>query len=64
VVNVVGGVIGGWVFTQIWPAGDVVTGVAAAATGLGAFIGAVILGDIYGLVASRQLSRQVNRQQG
>ncbi len=54
VVNVVGGVIGGWAFNQIWPAGDAVTGVAAAATALGAFVGSVILGDVYGLVTSRQ----------
>jgi hypothetical protein len=51
--NVVGGIIGGWAFNQIWPAGDVVTGIAAAATGLGAFVGAVILGDVFALATGR-----------
>jgi hypothetical protein len=56
VVNIVGGVVGGWAFNLVWslPAGDAVTGVAAAATALGAFVGSVILGDLYGLVMSRQ----------
>lgn len=54
VVNVVGGVVGGWLFTQIWPAGEAMTGIAAAATALGALVGSVVLGDVYGLVMSRQ----------
>lgn len=53
-VNVVGGVVGGWLFNRIWPAGEVVTGIAAAATTVGAFVGAVVLGDLYGLFASQQ----------
>jgi len=54
VVNVVGGVIGGWTFNQIWSAGEAMTGIDAAATSLGAFVGSAILGDVYGMVKRQQ----------
>jgi hypothetical protein len=63
-INIVGGVIGGWVFSQVWTMSEPLTGVAAAATGLGAFLGAVVLGDVVGLVVNRSAIRHVNRQQG
>lgn len=50
-VDVVGGFVGGWLYTQVFPV-DEVTAIGAAATGLGAFIGAVVLHDIFGAVMS------------
>jgi len=62
VIGVVGGVIGGWVFTEVFGPGPVPwfsTGphpdpwmpvVFAAATTVGAFIGASLLTDLYALV--------------
>ena len=60
ILGVVGGVIGGWVFTEVFVAGsDSLTTipqgdawmplVRAAATTVGAAIGATLLADIYGL---------------
>jgi len=48
--NVIGGILGGWGFEQIWPVGTPVTGVAVAATALGAYVGSVVLGDVVGLL--------------
>jgi uncharacterized membrane protein YeaQ/YmgE (transglycosylase-associated protein family) len=49
VVGIVGGIIGGWLFTQAWPVGEVeeLVGLAAAASGVGAFVGSLILLDLY-----------------
>jgi hypothetical protein len=48
-VGVVGGVIGGWVFSAVWPAGDVNMALYAGATSIGAFVGSAIVQDIAGL---------------
>jgi len=69
IIGVVGGVVGGWVFTEAFGQGVpwIATGpypepwlriVFAAATAVGAFIGASLLTDLYGLVRS---SRKVTR---
>src|SRR5215216_3508709 len=51
VIGIVGGVVGGWVYTQAFgPQPDPWTSaVPAAASALGAFLGARVLVDIYGL---------------
>jgi len=49
IVGIVGGVIGGWLFVQAWPveqAGELVW-LAVAASGVGAFVGSLILLDLY-----------------
>ena len=48
-VNIIGGIAGGWGFTSVCPLGEPVTGVAVAASGVGALLGAVVLGDVVGL---------------
>jgi len=50
VVNAVGGIAGGWVFDRLWPMGETVTGIAVAATAVGALLGSTVLGDVVGLV--------------
>lgn len=80
IIGVVGGVIGGWVFTEAFGQGVpwIAVGVnpvpwitagphpepwrlaAAAATSVGAFLGASLLTDLYGLVRS---NRKVTRAQ-
>jgi len=56
IVGIVGGVVGGWLFTQAWPvaqAGELLW-LAIAASGLGALVGSFILLDIYhGFVRGR-----------
>jgi uncharacterized membrane protein YeaQ/YmgE (transglycosylase-associated protein family) len=55
IVGIIGGVIGGWLFTQGWPIpdqGDI--GRAVVAAGVAALVGSLILLDIYGLVRARQ----------
>jgi len=49
-VNVLGGLGGGWAFERLWPMGQAVTGIGVAATAVGAFVGAVLLGDVAGLL--------------
>jgi hypothetical protein len=53
-------VVGGFLYNLLWPAGGVVTegevlitGIDVAATAIGAFVGSVLLVNIYGLVAGR-----------
>jgi len=70
IIGVVGGVIGGWVFTEAFGQGVPWIAVgpqpepwklaAAAATSVGAFLGASLLTDLYGLVRS---NRKVTRAQ-
>jgi len=48
VANVLGGILGGWAFNRVWPMEHAVTGIAVAATAIGAYLGAVVLGDIVG----------------
>lgn len=52
VIGIVGGLIGGFLFNQAWPIGDTqgLAGLAVAASGVGAFVGAIILLDVYHLV--------------
>ncbi len=55
-VGIIGAVVGGIIFSQVWQtAGGVVVtdgmpAINAAATSVGAYVGAVLLGDIYGVV--------------
>ena len=60
IIGIVGGIVGGWVYTQVFgPQPEPWTSaVPAAATGLGAFLGARLLVDIYGLATG---SRNVPR---
>ena len=49
IVSIVGGVLGGWVFTQAWPmdqAGQLM-GLAVVASGVGALVGSFIIYDLY-----------------
>ena len=58
VVGIVGGMVGGWAFSQMFPIGDASTAVMAATTGIGAFAGSILFGDIYGMVrGSQRLAR-------
>ena len=65
-IGVVGGVVGGWVFTEMFGQGIAVgpdpepwrLAAIAAATTVGAFLGASLLTDLYGLVRS---NRKVTR---
>jgi hypothetical protein len=44
--------LGGWVFTLVWPAAEAgVTGIYAAVSGLPAFAGARLLADIFDIRA-------------
>jgi uncharacterized membrane protein YeaQ/YmgE (transglycosylase-associated protein family) len=54
VVGIVGGVIGGILFTQAWPMSEAAQGLEVAASGVGALVGALILLDLYGIVRKRQ----------
>jgi len=49
IAGVVGGMAGGWLYDLAWPMGGNVTGIGVAATAVGAFVGAVVLGDLVGL---------------
>lgn len=50
VVGAVGGIIGGWAYQTMWPAGDMGVGALyAAATSVGALVGSIILQDVVGL---------------
>lgn len=56
VVGVVGGLVGGVAFWQLFGGGIIVDGMVAinaAATAVGAYIGSVFLGDMYGLATGR-----------
>jgi len=48
-VNVVGGIAGGWAFTQVWAVTGQMTGIDVAASAVGAYVGAVVLGDLAGM---------------
>ena len=48
IAAIVGGILGGWVFSLVFPTTEM-TGIATAATGLGAFVGGRVLSDAAGL---------------
>ncbi len=48
-INVVGGIAGGWAFTQAWAVTGQMSGIDVAASAVGALVGATILGDLAGL---------------
>lgn len=52
IVAIVGGLIGGFLFNQAWPVAETqgLTGLAVAASGVGALVGSIILLDLYGLI--------------
>jgi uncharacterized membrane protein YeaQ/YmgE (transglycosylase-associated protein family) len=51
-VGLVGALVGGWVFTLVWPATEAsIASVYAAVSGLPAFAGARLLTDIVGVTA-------------
>lgn len=49
ILGIFGGIIGGWLFAQIWPVTGIMTGIDVAATGVGAFVGAGVLNNIYAI---------------
>ena len=49
IVNMVGGLAGGWAYTQLWALTTPVSAMDAAASCVGALVGAVLLGDVVGL---------------
>lgn len=49
VIGAVGGIVGGWLYMTVWPAGDMGAGaIYAAATSVGAVVGSSILQGIVG----------------
>jgi hypothetical protein len=48
--GVIGGILGGWVFDQVWPMAGNISGIGVAATAVGAFVGAVLVGDAIGAI--------------
>ena len=50
VVGVVGGILGGWLFTLAWSSQIPIDGVGAAATLVGAIAGAIVLTDLFSQV--------------
>ena len=54
VMGVIGGLAGGWAFSQMFPGGDASMALVAATTGVGAFVGSVLLSDVYGMVRGTQ----------
>ena len=54
VINIIGGVAGGWVFSQVFPVGDTSTAIVAATTSIGALTGSVVFGNMYGVVKELQ----------
>ena len=52
-INAVGGVVGGWAFSQVWFSGKLASGVEVAATALGAFLGAAIVNSVYQMMTNR-----------
>lgn len=54
VLGAVGGVVGGYAFSQVFPAGDASMAVVAATTGFGALVGSALFGGIYGMVRGTQ----------
>ena len=53
VIGLVGGVVGGWVFSAMFGA-DVTTAAGLVVTFFGAWVGAVLLNDAYGLATGGQ----------
>jgi hypothetical protein len=51
-IGLVGGIIGGWLFSVAWPAGNVEPAVFAAVSSLGAFIGGAVLHSFLGMARS------------
>ncbi len=51
-VGIVGAIVGGWVFTQVWPAENV-DALYALSTALGAGIGTALAVDVYSLMGPR-----------
>jgi len=49
VIGVIGGIVGGWLFSTGWPAGNVEPAVYAAVTSVGAFVGSGVLQGLVGL---------------
>ena len=50
-IGLIGGLLGGWMFTTVWPAEGGTVAVYVAVSGLPAFAGARILTDILGVTA-------------
>jgi uncharacterized membrane protein YeaQ/YmgE (transglycosylase-associated protein family) len=48
IVGIVGGVVGGWLFTQSWPVAEGAgAGLSLVAAGFGALVGSLIILDLY-----------------
>ena len=59
ILGIVGGIIGGWLYLQVWPVIGVMTGIDVAATAVGALVGSVTLNNIYAIARMMQMR---NRQ--
>ena len=57
VIGAVGGVIGGWAFYSTWVAQGTISGLDAASTVVGSFLGAGLLLSVYGLATRSRASR-------
>ena len=56
-IGVVSGILGGWVYTQVFLPQDPIpsrSGLYVAATAVGAFVAARVVTDIYGQIANRR----------
>jgi hypothetical protein len=51
ILGAIGGLVGGWVFNSVWAIEGSASGIDVAATAAGAWVGAVIIANIYGLIA-------------
>ena len=49
VVGIVGGIVGGFVFTQVWGGEATTTLIDVAASGVGAWVGSVFFSDMTGM---------------
>lgn len=53
VIGLVGGVAGGWAYTQTFGAGGEIDALGVAAGSVGAWVGATVLSNVYGLIGGR-----------
>jgi uncharacterized membrane protein YeaQ/YmgE (transglycosylase-associated protein family) len=61
IIGIIGGLVGGWIYHQVFPITDAITGLSVAPTAIGALIGSIFLTDLYGFAKSRVRSRRETR---
>jgi hypothetical protein len=54
VAGVIGGLAGGWAFSQMFAAGDASMALLAATSGVGALVGSMLVSDLYGMARGMQ----------